>query len=307
MRLTIYVGADLKPACSCFATMSKGKPRRRRRKVRGAPEFIRHLDKVSAVPAAKVSKVFRSWGKKLAEELGRKFHVGKLLKGGEVTEAMIDKAIADLDLSDMDEEIMQALRDVIRAELETTAAAAADNVGVELTPDQLTQLSDFSLAWARTRAAELVGKRVLPDGSVVDNPNASWQISDATREALRSTLADALEEGMSMPQLEAAIIESYGFSDARAYTIARTEMAFAHNSGNIAGWKASGVVEMKESILGSEHDIDDECNDAADQGPIPLDAAFDNGDDAPPFHPNCVCTVIPVTGNAGQDNEEETT
>jgi 2'-5' RNA ligase len=47
--------------------------------------------------------------------------------------------------------------------------------------------------WADQRAAELVGMRLLPDGTLIENPNAEWNISDRTRDDLRQIIEDAFE------------------------------------------------------------------------------------------------------------------
>lgn len=39
------------------------------------------------------------------------------------------------------------------------------------------------------------------------------------------------------------------------------------------------------------------CQDNADQGPIPDDEDFESGDDSPPAHPNCRCSIDLVTEN----------
>jgi len=76
--------------------------------------------------------------------------------------------------------------------------------------------------------------------------------------------------------------------------IARTETIRADCQGNLAAYKNSGLVSGKKWILGSEHTGDDECNDNAAEGEIPLDQDFSSGDEAPPAHPNCVCDFVPA-------------
>jgi hypothetical protein len=155
------------------------------------------------------------------------------------------------------------------------------------------QVNAQALAWAKERAAELVGKRVLADGTLGDNPNARWAITDSTREQLRAAVADAIEEGTSTADLAAALEESYAFSEDRAETIARTELARADVEGNLTAYRDSGVVEGKEWILGSEHGDADECDEAAAMGVVPIDDDF-GGIGDPPAHPNCACDVLPV-------------
>jgi hypothetical protein len=109
-------------------------------------------------------------------------------------------------------------------------------------------------------------------------------------------ITDAIEEGTSTDDLADQLEENYAFSEARAETIARTEVATADVEGNLQAYRDSGVVEGKEWILGSEHpDIGCECEDAADMGVVPLDDDF-GGIGDPPAHPNCECDMLPVDG-----------
>lgn len=147
-------------------------------------------------------------------------------------------------------------------------------------------MSERAHEYAQERAAELVGKHVLPDGRVVNNPRAEWRIDEATREMLRADVTRAIEEGMSTSQLQNLIEENYAFSEARASMISRTEIAFADVEGNMIAYTHSGVVEGKEWIVASNHPDQDECDDNAAAGVIAIDDTFPSGDSAPPSHPN---------------------
>jgi len=155
------------------------------------------------------------------------------------------------------------------------------------------QVNERAVAWARERAAELVGMRRLEDGTLVPNPNAEWTIAENTREMLRGTVVDAIEQGTSTADLAAQLTESYAFGDARAEAIARTELARADVAGNMEAYRGSGMVSGKQWVLGSEHGEPDECDDAAALGVVALDDDF-GGIGDPPAHPNCVCDVLPV-------------
>jgi hypothetical protein len=146
-------------------------------------------------------------------------------------------------------------------------------------------LDERALAYAQDRAAELVGKKWV-DGELVDNPNAEWSIAENTREMLRGDISQAIEEGWSNDKLASVIEENYGFSPERSEMIARTETAFADVAGNMEAYRESGLVSGKEWIMGSEHDLDDECNENAAAGVVPLDEPFPSGDMDPPAHPN---------------------
>ena len=154
--------------------------------------------------------------------------------------------------------------------------------------------NDRAVTWATARGAELVGKRVLGDGTVIDNPNPKWSISEATRDFARSTVIQAFDEGLSLRQIRDALSQNVGFTESRAMMVARTETAGALVQGNLATWRESGEVVGKQWVLGSEHEGDDDCNTNANAGEIGIDDTFPTGDDGPPAHPNCVCDVLPV-------------
>lgn len=79
----------------------------------------------------------------------------------------------------------------------------------------------------------------------------------------------------------------------RADNIARTEILDALNTGQEAAWldaQSEGLLSdhaTKEVIL--SEDACPECEDIADEGPIPIEDDF--SEDGPPFHPQCRCTV----------------
>lgn len=159
------------------------------------------------------------------------------------------------------------------------------------TGDLTNTVDERTVEWARSRSAELVGmKRV--DNELVENPSARWAITDSTRDMLQSTVTQAIEEGWSNNHLAEVLEDSYSFSAARADAIARTEIKRADSQGTLEAWKATGKVKTKYSDLSSDHDHDDECDDNADAGEIPIDEAFPSGDMAPPYHPNCNCVIV---------------
>jgi hypothetical protein len=158
---------------------------------------------------------------------------------------------------------------------------------------------ETTIEWSKARAAELVGMKYTKSGKLITNPNAKWAITDATRESLQSLVTNAIENGWSTDRLGTEIKGSYAFSDARADMIARTEIKRADVQGSLEAYKASGVVKGKQSLLSSDYDNDDECSANADDGVIPLEQAFSSGDDAPPYHPNCRCVLVPADINEG--------
>jgi len=187
---------------------------------------------------------------------------------------------------------------VLKSVVSDGGAEALIQVGMQDAADieaMLSQVDERAITYAADRGGELIGKRVLSDGTIIDNPSAKWAITDSTRDMLRVLVRQAITEGWSTDTLSRNVQDSHAFSESRADMIARTEIAKADVAGNLAGWRASGVVTGKQSIVGSEHDDDDECDDNADIGVIGIDDAFPSGDDGPPYHPRCVCDLIAVT------------
>ena len=127
----------------------------------------------------------------------------------------------------------------------------------------------------------------------MDNPDSKWVIDDATRDMLKDTIKDALTEGWSKDKLAKAI-QSDVLGEERAGMIAQTELAFAHSASNRIGWKATGRVKGKYSVLSSDHETPDECDDNADAGVIPIDDLYPSGDEGYPFHVHCECVEVAV-------------
>jgi hypothetical protein len=212
-------------------------------------------------------------------------------------ETLEDMTVAKI-MEKMNFDVLQKINEPFETIIKNIFADGAEEgsgqIGVSVSTDLM---NEQALLFAQERGAELVGMRNIgtkESPQWVPNENAKWAISDSTREFIRADIEQAINEGWSTGTLKDKLGENYAFSDRRAETIARTEIAKADMEGNMAAYRASGVVMGKEWLLGSEYDEDDICQDNADAGVIALDAVFPSGDDAPPAHPNCKCTVVPV-------------
>lgn len=207
--------------------------------------------------------------------------------------ALAAQILADLELSDF-EQLIPEVQSLLLDVSEDGIRAAFGQLGVTPTQDMLDQVNEQAVAWAKDRAAELVGMRYDAEGALVENPDALYAITESTRDMLRADVVRAIEEGLSTAELAEALEAQYAFSEDRAETIARTETARADVEGNLMTYRDSGVVGGKIWVLGSEHeDIGCECEDAAALGVVELDDDFGGVGD-PPAHPNCVCDVLPV-------------
>jgi hypothetical protein len=233
----------------------------------------------------------------------------KMGKAVDESKETVDKILATLNINwnDFADDVEPYLR-----------AMALDGVKQAAVQIQLQNINgaDVNLAneraeaYAQERAAEMVGKKLV-DGRLVENPNAQWALansaeaSDATRDYLRADITQAIEQGWSNQQLADKLVENYAFSEARAETIARTEIGNADIEGNMQAYQEArdnGIEIKKRWIAGA--DECDECAANAEQGAIDFDDVFISGDDAPLAHPNCRCDLLPVLVGDDGDNEK---
>lgn len=280
-RLTNPTGLRVEKLGNC-ACLDLVKGKKKRKKLRGnIKAYLAWLDQKVPSLSDAIAAFFKEEAERVAAALAQEYGLNKVMKAKKPQELKWEVLYGILN-----DALVEAYRE--------NATQALADVGVRADPAIVALLDEAALEYAETRSAQLVGMRRTKRGKLVPNPNPKYAVSELTREGLRDTIATAVEEGWSAQDLADEIVDSYEFSAARAQTIARTELAFAHTEGNMAGWKESGVVEKKQSILGSEHDMDDVCDDNASAGAIPIDEPFPSGHMLPPYHPNCVCDVIPV-------------
>lgn len=192
--------------------------------------------------------------------------------------------------------------DVLAGVAVDSGSAALDKMGI--TDDAVMSLMRRDATdWASANAAAMVGMKYDDDGELVPNPDATWQITESTRDMLRSTTQQALDEGWSTDEFADAIADSYAFSEGRAQTIARTETAKADVAGHVEGWKATGQVEQKEWQVAEG--CCDECQELDGQT-VDIGEPFpDGGGDGPPLHPNCRCNLLPVLTTTDNDTASD--
>lgn len=242
----------------------------------------------------------RDIGKDIARNLAHSLR-GKLGKAAEEEDER--DAIAAADWAS----VVEAVRGPLESVARDGAEQALKAIGVE-DEDILNQTFDEAVAWAKARAAELVGKSWNDEGELVDNPDADMAITDSLRDDLREAVSDAIEAGDSAADLGERIEGMANFSPDRAEMISQTEIQRAHNASHLLAFKASGVVDQKEWSVSGEDSVCDECQDNADQGPIDLDDDFESGDDAPPAHPGCLCVLtayVEDESDEDEDNEDD--
>lgn len=147
-------------------------------------------------------------------------------------------------------------------------------------PNVFRMANPRAVAWAEQHAAELIKG-----------------VDDTTRASLNRLIVQAQREGWSMQQTINRITADYTFSKERASTIARTELKRSSVAGNIESMRATakttGITIFKRVILGMNENHCVACSSAVAEGAIPLDDSWAVGF-APPFHPSCYCSIVPV-------------
>lgn len=77
----------------------------------------------------------------------------------------------------------------------------------------------------------------------------------------------------------------------RAPLIAMTEVSRAIGAAALANYMAAGITFKRWLCFPGCCQV---CRDNADEGPIPLSAAWQDGSMGPPEHPHCRCAIIPA-------------
>jgi hypothetical protein len=134
--------------------------------------------------------------------------------------------------------------------------------------------------------ASLVGKKVLKDGSIVDNPKASYRISDKMRKDIAQSIKTSLNLGEDIQAATDRLKKTISNPN-RAKLIAQTESVNAYQAGLTEFGKQSGAVGKEWQDVGAV----DMCRVYAELGPVPFDYDYDgNGLQGPALHPRCRCS-----------------
>lgn len=229
------------------------------------------------------------------------------LKAKLAKDASADDYADDIDLTGF-----QVLVDAAQAQLSAVSEDSAARIIAQLGQGPETAIFDKvnadAVEYSNARAAEMVGMKWTKEGQLVENPNAKWAITDATRDELRRTIASGLERNIGRDAIIEEIENSAAFSEERAEMVARTEIARANSQGELISYKEAkdslGLTITKFWMVADAPC--DVCDENGDAGNIELDDDFPSGDDAPPGHPNCRCALgTNVTDENIDDNSED--
>lgn len=279
------------------------KAARRARRLASIP-FDRAVTR-AAVKSIKavVLKAFRKLAKQTADVVRNELE--KVAKAEKSNEQLAQEIADAIDLAVL-ESVVGDVGDELAGVAVDAAKRALAQLGVTAEKDLTNQVNEAAVDMARQMAAEMVGKRYNTEGDLVDSVRAEYRIDESTRNMIRDTIAEGLDENIGTDEIAANIMESTGFSEERADLIANTEVRRANSEAALEGYKVgrdeAGVNVRKEWLLGENPCPICEAN--ADEGEIDLDDEFSSGDDAPPAHPNCECALAPVVDDEAAVTEE---
>jgi len=202
---------------------------------------------------------------------------------------------------------------VIGEDASTYAYASARMKVDKAAPTESQMRAAINADWSKWKPGNrAAAKLVSPTGSfkrLLDRSEATIkEVNATTLNRIGTLLGESLTTGQSYDSLARKLlrddITASVIKDAsRAQTIAVTEMSRALNTSTLNNYETFGV-EMVE-WLAIDTGVCEICPANEAQGPIKLGQVFDSGDEAPPAHPNCRCTVLPVVDEGAPITPEE--
>lgn len=236
-------------------------------------ELGRYVERRTRALAPKLRRALQAAGKRTAKDAASAY--ARLAKD-DGSKSVLDSILAELSFDDLGLTISGELAGPMLAAFRRAAALGATQVGFDA-DSIVAQVDPLAVAYAEARGGALIK-----------------DFAGTTRDAVSTVIGRAVDGGWSVDMLQEAIEGMGAFGEARARTIARTELAFAHTQGNVAAWKETGEVMGSRWVLADTHPDPDICDQAAEAGVIELDAEFAPGIKYPPGHPNCLCVCIPI-------------
>ena len=120
-------------------------------------------------------------------------------------------------------------------------------------------------------------------------------ISNTTRKILRDLIAEATLQGDTIDEISDSIMSEYvSFTPYRARRIARTETAKGYSQGSLFGYRQSNLVKEIEWFTANDGSVCPICQGNQAKGAVLMGSDFPSGHEAPPAHPNCRCTILPI-------------
>lgn len=242
---------------------------------------------------ARLQRLLRTYFRGFADNLDR--YVSWYAYNGQVRASQINAAVdinvivSDQLFDDIDGQLITVVFDTVATAI-TTGAQAGEMIykiplGIQSTDAIIQDLTTRQIA-------NLVGKRVEKDGTIVDNPKATYRISDKTRNDITKSIQTSIALGEDR-ESAAKRLKSVINNPKRAETIAQTETVNAYAKGLMHFAVQSNATGKEWQDVGAI----DICHENAKQGIVPLNHVYENGVTEPAAHTGCRCGLRLVYAN----------
>ena len=124
-----------------------------------------------------------------------------------------------------------------------------------------------------------------------------WRNTDHLAQMLEDEIEAAFLSGKSVRRMANVIMDRFGVGYRAAECLMRTETSYVQNQTAAKSYEDAGCTEY-EILTASDRRTCRRC--AAQNGRRYLFTEMQAGENAPPFHPNCRCTILPVVGEDKQ-------
>jgi SPP1 gp7 family putative phage head morphogenesis protein len=253
---------------------------------------------LKAVTAEEVKSIFR-----LAKAEKEKKPIRSTVELAALLEIIKSKATKYLGESGAD--FIRTIKNITEAKLIVEMLDDYEFVGSSFKNDiktTLTQLNELGRSDAVATLERELGEITLDYPELRASKWASdysaklvTNIDESTRGMIRDTIQSSVKSGESYEELAIRLKENYGFSEARAEIIARTESANAYNIGACQTWGASGYCQ---SVYVEDGDYDATCQ-AINGSTWTIEQAMTN----PTSHPNCTRQFYPIINSKDEGDK----
>ncbi len=118
-----------------------------------------------------------------------------------------------------------------------------------------------------------------------------WRNTDHLAQMLEDEIEAAFLSGKSVRRMANVIMDRFGVGYRAAECLVRTETSYVQNQTAAKSYQDAGCTEY-EILTASDRRTCRRC--AGQNGKRYLFTEMQAGENAPPFHPNCRCTILPV-------------
>lgn len=130
-----------------------------------------------------------------------------------------------------------------------------------------------------------------------------WRNTDQLAQMLEDEIEAAFLSGKSVRRMANVIMDRFGVGYRAAECLVRTETSYVQNQTAAQSYRDAGCTEY-EILTASDRRTCRRC--AAQNGKRYPFTAMQPGENAPPFHPNCRCTILPVVGETTRPMQGKT-